>query len=41
VAIAAPVVIDEAGATAMAALTAAKSRAENTLSGKHTILINY
>jgi hypothetical protein len=41
VAIAAPVVIDEAGATAMAALAAAKSRAENTLSGKHTILINY
>ena len=39
-AIAAPVVIDETGATGMAALKAAKSGAANTLSGKHTILIN-
>jgi hypothetical protein len=39
-AIAAPVVVDEAGATGMAALNAAKSRAENTFLENHRILIN-
>jgi hypothetical protein len=42
VAIAAPVVIDAAGATeTTAANIGAKSRAASTYRGKHTILINY
>jgi hypothetical protein len=40
VAITAPVVIEAAGIAGVATLTAARSRAENTLRAKHPMLIN-